>query len=213
MPDAGADPALVAAWLAARSISRGLPPPVPDHGGLRVDTGSASETRRYVFARPTPGLTELARTVRDPLAVLKLCSPPAQLQAALPVGWAAEQSGSLMACDHPMPQRQAPSGYRVSLQPEGSAFRCTIVTAAGDVAATGHAAETEGAFIFDRIVTEAPHRRRGLGAALVTALAEARRDPSSRFVLVATPAGRLLYETLGWSVISPYSTARLYADA
>jgi GNAT superfamily N-acetyltransferase len=213
MPDAGADPALVAAWLAARSISRGLPAPVPDHGGLRVDTGSASESRRYVFAGPTPGLTELARIVRDPLAVLKLCGPPAQLQAALSARWAAGQSGSLMVCDHPMPRRKVPPGYRVGLQPEGGAIRCTIATSAGDVAATGHAAETEGVFIFDRIVTEAPHRRRGLGAALMTALAQARRDPSSRFVLVATPAGRLLYETLGWSELSPYSTARLNPDA
>ena len=213
MPKAGADPALVAAWLAARSISRGLPAPIPDHGGLRVDTGSASESRRYVFARPTPGLTELARTVRDPFAVLKLCGPPAQLQAALSVRWAAEQSGSLMVCDHPMPPRQVSSNYGVSLRREGGAIRCTITTATGDVAATGYAVETDEVFIFDRIVTEVPHQRRGLGAALMTALAQARRDPSSRFVLVATPAGRLLYETLGWSELSPYSTARLNLDA
>ena len=211
MPDAGADPALVAAWLAGRSISRGLPAPVPDHGGLRVDTGSASESRRYVFARPTPGLTALARTADDPLAVLKLCGPAAQLQRALPRCWVAEQSGSLMTCEASMPPRELPPGYRMVLRSEEGAIRCTITTAAGEIAATGHAAEIDGVFAFDRIVTEAPHRRRGLGAALMTALAQARRDPSSRFVLVATPAGRLLYQTLGWSVLSPYSTARLSA--
>jgi hypothetical protein len=38
MKDQGVDPALLEAWLSARSIARGLPLPIPDQGGFRVDT-------------------------------------------------------------------------------------------------------------------------------------------------------------------------------
>ena len=87
MPEAEADPPLVAAWLAARSISRHLPVPVPDHGGLRVDTGSETESCRYVFARPVSGLSGLGRTVRDPLTALKLCAGSELMRSMLSPRW------------------------------------------------------------------------------------------------------------------------------
>lgn len=209
MPEAGADPLLVTAWLAARSISRHLPVPVPDHGGLRVDTGSETESCRYVFARSDAGLGDLGRTINDPLVVLKLCAGAERMRSALPCHWAVEQTGSLMACDEPMPARAVPAHYRLDMQQDAGVIRCSIRAADGSLAASGFAVETDGVFAFDRIVTEEAHRRRGLGAALVTALADARHNSRGRFVLVATPAGRLLYESLGWSVLSPYSTAQL----
>ncbi|MBA2919486.1 N-acetyltransferase [Sphingomonas sp. MAH-20] len=209
MPEAGADPALVAAWLAARSISRGLPLPVPDHGGLRVETRSDTESRRHVFARPAPGLADLGRAIDDPLAVLKLCAPPELMAHLLPSRWSVERTGSLMTCDSLMPLRPVPAGYRLDLRPDSGAVRGLIRAADNMVAASGHAVERDGVFAFDRIVTEGPHRRRGLGAALMVGLAGARADPASRFVLVATAEGRALYESLGWQVLTPYSTARL----
>ncbi|HEU4967363.1 GNAT family N-acetyltransferase [Sphingomonas sp.] len=209
MPEAGADPALVAAWLAARSVSRGLPLPVPDHGGLRVDTRSDTESRRYVFAKPAPGLAELGRSVTDPLVVLKLCASPDAMATLLSPRWVVEQTGNLMMCARPMPPRPLPDGYRLGLRREDGAIRCSISADDGSPAASGHAVERDGVFAFDRIVTEAAHRRRGLGAALMVALAGARADSTSRFVLVATPEGRALYESLGWRAHSPYSTARL----
>ena len=44
--------ALVSDWLTARSLARGLPPPIADRGGLRVDVGSDAEISRWVFAAP-----------------------------------------------------------------------------------------------------------------------------------------------------------------
>jgi hypothetical protein len=41
---------------------------------------------------------------------------------------------------------------------------------------------------------------------VMTALCSARRSPDALQVLVATPDGRALYETMGWSVHSPYAT-------
>lgn len=60
-----AEPELPWAWLAGRSIARGLPLPVAVHGGMRVDTASPEEACRYVFAGPEPGLAALASSIRD----------------------------------------------------------------------------------------------------------------------------------------------------
>jgi hypothetical protein len=53
------DPQLLRAWLTARSVSRGLPAPVPDHGGWRVDVGYDAPCLRGGHTRPQgsdPGL-------------------------------------------------------------------------------------------------------------------------------------------------------------
>jgi GNAT superfamily N-acetyltransferase len=50
------------------------------------------------------------------------------------------------------------------------------------------------------------HQRRGLGTAVMQTLRCCRRDEQARELLVATDAGRALYEKLGWRVISPYAT-------
>ena len=75
-----------------------------------------------------------------------------------------------------------------------------------DLAASGYAAEYNGIFIFDRIIVEEAHRRRGLGKAMMAVLGAEQRSRATRRVLVATDAGRALYSTLGWTVIAPYST-------
>ena len=72
--------------------------------------------------------------------------------------------------------------------------------------ASGDAAEFAGVFVYDRIRTEEPFRRRGLGRALIAALGRERRSPESREILVATEQGRALYLTLGWRDYAPYTT-------
>jgi GNAT superfamily N-acetyltransferase len=79
----------------------------------------------------------------------------------------------------------------------------------GELAASGFAAETEAAFVYDRIVTEPPHRRRGLATALMQALGSARHGDQSRQVLVATEEGRPLYAAMGWTLKSYYTTAAI----
>ena len=207
---AAPDPALILAWLQARSIARGLPMPVPDRGGWRVETGSAEELRRFVFARPVPGLVERGRTTRDPLIVLKLCGPVDLMRTLLPTNWRTEAPGYVMTCDALAASRtRLPTGYHPTLLRRGHVFEGRIESADGTIAASGYAVEHGGVFIFDRIRTEPLHRRRGLASVLMHMLADARVAQSSQYVLVATEAGRALYETLGWRVLSPYTTARL----
>jgi GNAT superfamily N-acetyltransferase len=87
-----------------------------------------------------------------------------------------------------------------------------ILTAEGELAASGHAAESHGVFIYDRIVVEPEHRRRGLGKALMAALSGRRQSLTAKPVLVATEAGRALYSTLGWALHAPYTTAFIPQD-
>nr|WP_295662530.1 hypothetical protein [Polymorphobacter sp.] len=81
------DPHLIGAWLHARSLARGLPLPIEDSGGWRVDTGLADEVRRHVFASHNHGLTGLGRTVHEPRILLKLAASGAELMAHLSPRW------------------------------------------------------------------------------------------------------------------------------
>lgn len=205
--DDGVDTRLLHAWLAGRSIARGLPAPVPEHGGYRVETGSEAETRRWVFPCMGDGLVALARTIRAPGQPIKLCGPAHRLQAALPEGWRLQASAHVMRCDPTPVEAPLPAGYTIETHRTGGVVTARILTPSGLVAASGYAAETADAFVYDRIETAEAHRRKGLGGALMTALGHAMLEPGKLRLLVATDDGRALYERLGWRTIAPYSTA------
>jgi GNAT superfamily N-acetyltransferase len=202
-----ADPALVWGWLAGRSLARGLPQPVPDRGGMRVDTGSPDEVRRHVFAGPEPGLAELAASIHAGRIFLKMCGPAEQLRALAPPRWQLQPGAYLMTHAGPADAAPVPAdGYRLELERGKGVFAARIHARDGSVAASGHAAEHGGYFVFDRIATHAAHRRRGLGRTIMSALGAMQQARQARRVLVATEEGRALYEALGWKVVTAYST-------
>ncbi|MFL9840747.1 GNAT family N-acetyltransferase [Sphingomonas sp. ST-64] len=210
MNNHGVDPAILKAWLSARSIARGLPLPIPDHGGFRVDTKSDTEIARWVFAKSNSGLEHLARSISDSRYFLKLCGAPGDLKSALPSGWKLHAPGFFMRRTVPStPIGHLPFGYTIEVKRNGMVAEARIFEAAGALAASGYAAETNDVFVYDRIITEPGHRRRGLGRALMQTLHDARQNPSATELLVATEEGRTLYVALGWETISPYSTASL----
>jgi len=202
-----ADPALVEAWLTARSISRGLPLPVADHGGLRVDSGQPEEKRRYIFAEPGEGLRWLGAELDEPYIHLKLCRPAAELMALLPGRWQLLSDHFMLVWDEPPAPVPLPAGYALTLERDGQVAVATIRDATGEPAARGRAVEHGGAFIFDQIGTDAAHRRRGLGSALMGALLSARMSSASRPILTATDDGRALYHRLGWRDYCHWPTA------
>jgi GNAT superfamily N-acetyltransferase len=199
---------LVRAWLTARSAARGLPAPIPDRGGWRVDTGSKDEICRWVFADAKEGLVELGRALREPGYLIKLCGAREALRAALPDRWKLLPPAYFMSAATPLAPRALPDGYALHLTCGGGVAEARVSSIAqGTIVAGGFATEAAGVFIFDRIHTSAEHRRKGLGAAIVTALVETKFSAAATVVLVATEDGRALYSRLGaWSV-SPYSTA------
>ena len=200
------EPGLVRAWLAGRSVARGMPTPVVDRGGWRVDTGLPEEVARWVFAEPGEGLQELGRSVTLPFHLLKLCAPAEVLMRHLPPRWQLQSESWFMAAAEPMPEAALASGYRLEHHTDRAVTQVRILTESGDLAASGYAAQTSDAFVYDRIATAADHRRRGLGRVLMAALCRARTRPVPQ-LLTATADGHALYTTLGWSVVSPYVTA------
>lgn len=212
MSGGGVDGRTLRAWLSARSIARGLPAPVADRGGFRVDTDSDEEVRRWVFAQAEPGLVDLANTITRPRHVLTLCGEAEELRSMLPAVWRLRPPGYFMQAGGTPDERALPVGYVIETGRRGAVTVVRVISNTGETAASGYAAETRDAFIYDRIVTVPEHRRRGLGRSVMAALRRARRDHGIPDLLVATEDGRALYESLGWRTLSAYSTASIPDD-
>ena len=205
-----ADREILRAWLTARSIARGLPPPVPEFGGFLVDTDSEEEIRRWVFAEVVAGISELAGSIAEPLHLIKLCGTEAELRQALPAAWTIQGGSWFMAFESEPPKvHPLPLGYALQTIRDGPVTRVEIRAAEGELAASGYGAETSHAFVYDRIATDTAHRRKGLGRAVMAAIGSCRNSRSARQLLMATAEGEKLYSTLGWIRLSPYSTAYL----
>lgn len=203
------DLALIERWLTGRSLARGLPLPVQDGGGLRVEVGSVTERRRHVFLDAGPALQACAAHIDAPRIFLKAPVEPEVLRAALPPHWTIEDRGYLMRGPAIMTgNAELPPGYRITLEAEHGGQLVRILHAGGELAAAGRVAVHAGCAVFDQIVTEEGHRRLGLGTVVMLALdALAGKAGVTERLLVATEAGRVLYERLGWQVLAPWSTA------
>lgn len=213
---------LIPAWLAARSVARGLPLPVAGRGGFRVDSGLDTEIRRWVFPYVCDGLKELGREINAPFLPLKLCGDGAALMACLPDRWQLEPPTWFMRGGGVMTAPALPSGYRAETVRQGAMVNVQIFSASGDVAASGYAAHygaknqempyQQPVFVYDRIITAPAHQRKGLGAAVMARLQAEKPEADWTELLVATSEGRALYERLGWTLLSPYSTALIPAE-
>jgi GNAT superfamily N-acetyltransferase len=202
------------AWMTGRSLARGLPLPFADRGGWRAEIGSDSERRRWVFASLTPALSQLAESITEPGLNLRALASPEEMRAFLLTSWRVEPgSFAMVGPSRNDPPVSLPAGYRLEVQAHSEAAHASILHASGDLAASGHAGAGGCAFVYDRIVTQPGHRRLGLGRAIMATLAGARRDTTQPELLVATQAGRQLYESLGWRVVSPYASASWAGDS
>lgn len=106
-----------------------------------------------------------------------------------------------------------PQGYQTSFENQHGAHVVKVIHDSGDLAASGRIVLHGQTAIFDQIETAETHRRRGLGSVVMQSLDSiAKQAGINERLLVATEDGRALYTRLGWSVISPWSTAVLPAD-
>jgi GNAT superfamily N-acetyltransferase len=157
-------PRLVRAWLTARSVGRGLPAPVSDRGGFRIDTDSEDEISRWVLPKITAGLIELGPSFREPRH-LSGCI------ASSVTKWKLLAHRHFMTAAGPLVPRRLPDGYELGLKRSGALAEARVTCHAdGKLAASGFAVAAAGVFIYDRIITLAEHRRKGLGSAVVSAL-------------------------------------------
>jgi GNAT superfamily N-acetyltransferase len=205
-----ADPLVVRAWVSGWTQARETPPPVPDAGGLRVDVGWPEQRTRYVFPHCCDGLRHLADAIVDPWIFLKVCASREEMRVLLPSRWVIQPLGFMMSHTESEVKdvQVVPEEYSFDVTDAGSVPVAKILTVDNDVAAIGRVTFVDEFAIYDRIVTHENHRRRGLGSAVMRILQNiAVSRGKSRGVLVATAAGRALYETLGWQMHSLYTTA------
>ena len=202
---------LIERWLTGRSLARGLALPFHHVGGLCVEVDAVDELRRHVFLDAGPALQACAAHIQSPLILLKAAVAPDVMRAALPNRWNIDDVAYLMQ-GPPAAGTNAPLplSYHMSLAAEHGGYVVRVTHASGEIAASGRVAVHRGCAVFDQIVTEEAYRRLGLGTAVMLNLdAVAKNAGATERLLVATKAGRGLYERLGWRVLAPWSTAVL----
>lgn len=204
-----ADPELIALFARGWAMTRRVGAPVPRFGGHYIDVAQPDQVARYIFpVLDRTVLAELGRTIRDPWIYLKVCEEPEIVRAILPPPWQIRQTPTFMMTA-PLAEQAADLavGYRLSLVGDGELLRATVL-ADGFPVAQGRIALLGDTALFDQIATDEAHRRKGLGRALMRALSSgALARGAFRGLLSATEMGRSLYETIGWTVHSPYTSA------
>ncbi|KQV46705.1 MULTISPECIES: GNAT family N-acetyltransferase [unclassified Duganella] len=207
------DFALVERWLTGWSLSRGVPLPRPSDGGLVVEVGKPEQLRRHVFLDAGQALQACADRIRDPHIFLKAAVEPHVLRQALPARWNIEGPGYLMMGPALAPDAVAmPLGYQARFEAQHGAQVVRVIHESQELAASGRIVLHGRTAIFDQIETAESHRRRGLGSVVMQSLDSlAAQAGVTERLLVATEDGRALYTRLGWTVISPWSTAVLPA--
>lgn len=209
-----ADPDLIARWADAWAISRGAVMPVARDGGLYIHVDQPDQVGRYLFARlDADAIRPLAASIDRPLLYLKVCAPADMVGPLLPPGWEIATPGYMMTAPlSVMLDRPAaiPAEFEMRITRDDSITFAHIHDASGEEAARGRIVAVDDLIVFDRIRTAEQYQRRGLGSAIMRALAaQARQSGIEDAMLCATPAGRELYTSLGWSLHSDYTTASL----
>ena len=197
-----ADAGLVEAWVNGWALSRSVAAPIPVAGGHRLVVGEPGHAERFVFpALDANALSQMAARITAPGIFLKAFCAPDALLATVDARWSQQPPGDLMAIEliAVRPPAAPAAGYVQEFRAEGAVLVVEIHDSDGALAASGRAALTGGFAVFDKIVTDPAHQRRGLGRIVMGVLSErARALGAGRGVLVATPEGRALYEVLGW---------------
>lgn len=201
---------VVTDWVYGWALSRGTPDPVPEPDGYRIDVGLPDHRVRYVLPDPSSAGPRAAG-LTEPGTWLKVCGSAEQVR--LSSTWTIGAPEHLMSTAlHTLQSITPPEHYTVELRSAGDVHDAVVRTESGEYAAKGRVAVRGRAAVIDVVETDAAHRRRGLGSVVMAELSRVAADRGAvRAVLVATEAGRALYERLGWTVESPITAAHLAA--
>jgi len=205
-----ADPDLIALFARGWALTRNVAPPAPLRGGLYIEVGKPDEKARYLFATFEPDvIAELARTIHEPWVYLKICETPDKVRAVLPPGWIIrEPEGWMMTCAITLAPVQVSKAYVLSIEELGIAVFQATIRHGSEIVASGRVALLGDTVLFDQIITDEAHRRKGLGRSVMQALSNAALDRGAyQGLLSATEMGRALYQTIGWAVHAPYTSA------
>lgn len=197
------------AWAKGWTLTRDKASPISTGYGCKVDLGLPDHLERHVVVDfDAPLVRGLADGLRLPGTWLKVCAAPEDVAPLLHEGWQIQAPEYLMKVDLSIAPAVAPEGYRLVVSHAGAVIEVEARDLDGELAARGRAAHSGGFATFDQIVTEPAHQRRGLGRVVMAALGNyAIAQGADIGVLVATEQGRALYQTLGWTLVSPVTAA------
>ena len=196
-------------WLKAWSTSRELPLPVKFKSGLKVDVGFEKQKTRYVFTELNNDFIQLSKDINEPWVFLKVCSPPSEVKLHISKKWIIQPQGYMMFCFHPMtiPDIGLDNDYKLEISSYNSTFVIRIVTQKGEVASTGRLILVDKLAVYDRILTDDNHKRKGLARFLMKELEKiALSKGIFKNFLVATEEGKSLYESLDWKLYCLYTS-------
>jgi GNAT superfamily N-acetyltransferase len=206
----------VQAWVDGWIVSRGAAPPVPEPWGCTIDVGTNGHVTRHVFGATGDDLAEtavrkVAGAVTGAGVWLKAFRDPSVVAGWLDDSWWIDpEPGYLMTVPlTPGDVPDVPDGYRLRSWSRGGVTRVLIAAPDGSLAARGQIVPTGATAVADQIETAPEHRRKGLGSLVMRTLQSAAvRQGAHTGVLAGTPAGRGLYEALGWEVVALLTSAK-----
>ncbi|MFJ7156360.1 GNAT family N-acetyltransferase [Streptomyces sp. NPDC101118] len=192
-------------WVEGWTVSRRTPKPVDTPWGLSIRVGLPDQPVRHVLLdTDAETARDLVGSVTEPATWIKAFLAPDVMQPWFPLAWEPTDPGFLMAVDLRPATVRAPDGYTVATETADGVTNVRVLAADGTLAARGQTGLTAGACVFDQIITEEAHQRRGLGTLVVSALTNAAVEHgATTATLGATVQGRALYETLGWKTLTP----------
>lgn len=196
-------------WLCAWTLSRELPLPSKFKSGYKINVGYEKQKVRYVFLELNDDFIKLLETINETWVFLKVCAPSEEVKNKISGRWVVQPQGYMMSCVSPMniPGKCLPQGYQIEFTSSGSTSIVKIMTKNGELASIGRLVIVDGLAVYDRIFTEENHKRKGLATILMGELEKIAVSKNTyRNFLVATEQGKLLYQTLGWEIFSPYTS-------
>lgn len=200
------------AWARGWTLTRQTSPPRQEEFGWRIEVDRPGQRRRFILPG-LGGLEQLGAALHAPETWLKICAPREPVAALLGGRWQLQPQEYLMHLRWRPEPAAVPAGYVLHEQQQGPVLLLELRTTGGEPAAQARCGIAQHHAVVDQVVTEAAHRRRGLGALLMKTLGNrALRAGAGQGVLVATEDGRALYASLGWTLVSPM-TAALAMDA
>lgn len=196
-------------WLTAWSLSRKLPLPVKYKSGFKVEVGEEQQKERYVFSELNEDFIELSQQIEEPWVYLKVCNSPDEIKKVVPEKWKIQPPGYMMSCFGSMKTYDSHlcAGYKIEYEEYNSTTAIKIMTQGGELASIGRIVLVDDLAVYDRIVTEEVHQRKGLATFLMWELEKiALSKGVYHNFLVATEEGKALYESIGWKLYSDYTS-------
>jgi GNAT superfamily N-acetyltransferase len=199
---------LIVRWQRGWCVARSLPAGEDVGGGLRVHCRQRGRDVEYVaFDEAEVGRLAKLVLAEESVAWLTVASAePDRAAAALEAAGLTllKRSEKLMVVDlreHPVGAVPAP--YRLETRIEGGLVAVEVLDDSGAVGASGNAGLSGSDAVADKITTDPAHRRRGLGRAVMGALAGTALEYGAETgVLIASEDGQRLYPALGWRTVA-----------